>query len=400
VNAIKGFVELEQNVIEKGLCNYCGSCVGFCPNNSLELDKANERPVLIGRCAKNCSLCVNICPGREVSIHQLEKNIFGRIRSREEKYTGVYLHLYKGHACSQKIRQIGSSGGVGTALLLYALENKLIDGAVLASMDGKKPWRTNPVIARNRDEIISAAQSKYALVPINAALREVKAINNDKFAVTALPCHAHGIRKMQVQSPQHNGMEVSLLLGIICGCSATYRMTEHLIEEVCGVHLDDVEKVEYRGGDYPGSFRVTTKDGYIVEAPNNLRGAFMLSYVPDRCQVCLDWSAELCDLSLGDFAEARTINNCTTGSTLIICRSQRGKQLLIDAASAGYITIEEISVNEVTANLGLELKMHANAIRYKQRKHWQWPVPTYDQLNYPEPLFGSMASEDNYKKRN
>jgi coenzyme F420 hydrogenase subunit beta len=110
---------------------------------------------------------------------------------------GRYLQCYLGYANKQDLRYNCASGGLITAFLLYALAEGLIGGALVTKMDEKHPSEPKPFIARTREDIISAACSKYCPVPANTALREILR-SEGRFAVVGLPCHLHGVRKAEV----------------------------------------------------------------------------------------------------------------------------------------------------------------------------------------------------------
>lgn len=46
--------------VNRGICLYCGGCVGICPANALEL-KETVLTVDEAKCTK-CGLCVKFCP--------------------------------------------------------------------------------------------------------------------------------------------------------------------------------------------------------------------------------------------------------------------------------------------------------------------------------------------------
>lgn len=57
-----------------------------------------------------------------------------------------------------------------SALLIFALEQGIIDGALVTKMSENNPLEPQPFIARTREEIISAAKSKYCPVRIRLPL--------------------------------------------------------------------------------------------------------------------------------------------------------------------------------------------------------------------------------------
>ncbi len=59
-----------------------------------------------------------------------------------------------------KRRMAGASGGLTTGLLVYLLEKKEIDGAIVVDMDPEKGYLTKGFLATTVEEIRNAAQGQ------------------------------------------------------------------------------------------------------------------------------------------------------------------------------------------------------------------------------------------------
>lgn len=255
----RSFSNLRKDVIKKGLCTGCGTCVGVCPAGVIQFDFDLEEPVLEGSCVTSCGICYEICPGKDIPLLKLEKKFLGVARNQQNELWGVAIGFLKGFSKISEIRQIGASGGLTTALLIYALEQGEIDGAIVTMMDPEKPWRVKPTLAKTKTELIKAAKSKYVICPNNMVLKEARGV--DRVALVGLPCHIHGIRKLQC----HNGLgtlakKVVLVLGVFCGSNWPYKATEHMIREISGVSFGEIERFEYRGGTDSQDVKILTND--------------------------------------------------------------------------------------------------------------------------------------------
>ncbi len=242
----KSFANLLKQTIKPGLCTGCGTCVGVCPEGVLQFDFEREEPVLQGKCV-SCGICVDTCPGADIPLPELEEKFLGETRSPETELLGVSRALYKGFARDPEMRRHAASGGLTTALCLFGLEKSWIGGAIAAGMNRQRPWRAEPVLARTKDELMAAAKSKYTICPNNVCLKDRRPL--ERLAVVGLPCHIHGIRKIQAH-PELAGLagQISITLGLYCGSNRTHHATEHIIEEYTGVRLEEIAKFEYRGG--------------------------------------------------------------------------------------------------------------------------------------------------------
>jgi coenzyme F420 hydrogenase subunit beta len=340
-------IEHDFSDLDPELCAYCGTCVSVCPMNSLIAE--NEKIELVGEC-KSCGTCFDFCPGREVSFSKLNKYVF---RKSSKGIIGVHKSIYVAHSKDANIRAKGSSGGVVTALLIYALEKKIIDGAIVVGMNKKEPWKYEIKIAKNIEEIIEAAQSKYAIVPLNSILRKLEN-ETGNFAVVGLPCHIQGIRKLQFGSWE-NAKKIKLLIGLFCGFNLHFSATDYLINKV-GVKKCDIKSLEYRGGDWPGGFLIKTKNGTEKFIKKFYYNFVNVMFVPKRCLLCADLMNELADISVGD----AWLNDITDGWSTVIIRSENGRILFKEAAKHNYIDYKQITKEDI-------LKSHSHLIRYKKR---------------------------------
>jgi coenzyme F420 hydrogenase subunit beta len=354
------------------------------------MDYEFEEPKLQKECPPRCNLCYEICPGKDIPIPDLERLAFGRQRDTGEEFIGVSQDLIKGYATDIGSRNAGSSGGVASALLIYALENDIIDAAIVSGMSKEKPWRFEPKIAINREQVLAAARSKYILIPTNAILGEALEKGFKRLGVVGLPCHMHAIRKMQMHGmPKKTVNSIKFCIGLMCAINYDYRGTEHLIEEVCGVPLDQVAGLEYRAGAYPGLFTVITRDGKEVAITDNERRFHTIGFQHNRCMMCYDYTAVVADITVGDDFDP-AMKRGVAGWTAMIVRSDVGKNLVNDAQAAKYIHTEPIKKENFFQG-GFEWKKHGGAYHITERKRHGWPTPDYHMpINYPVPLHREM----------
>jgi coenzyme F420 hydrogenase subunit beta len=192
-----GFERLNEAVIQAGLCTDCGTCAAVCPTRAIGMNYETEEPELVGQCAPHCSICSDTCAGKDIDIPGLNRVSFGRDASPDEALLGVTQGYLKAYAADSAVRDAGAAGGVVSALLIYALEANIIDGAIVTGMSETQPWRVVPGIATTREEVLATAQSRYAIVPTNAIIKEALGRGLKRLGAVGLPCHIHGLRKIQ-----------------------------------------------------------------------------------------------------------------------------------------------------------------------------------------------------------
>ena len=343
-----------SSVVEDNLCTGCGTCVALCPNEAIEMvideKKGIYVPELDGRKCNNCGICFKVCPGHEVDFKGLNLEIFGK--EPEEILIGNYLNCYIGHATDHDIRYNSASGGLVTALLIFALEEGLIDGALVTGMKKDKPLEPDPFIARTREEIIGARGSKYCPVPANVALKEIlEADEGERFAVVGLPCHVHGLRKAQRVNAKLRE-RVVVCFGIFCARTDSFLATEFILNWF-GIKKKNVSRVEYRGRGWPGSMLVELNNGDVKVIPFNeyiiVHELFM--FTPARCRMCRDGLCELADISLGD-AWGIELND-EKGTSLWISRTDIGETIMRKSIHADVSELEEIGKDTMIGSQGL-----------------------------------------------
>lgn len=369
----QGFVNLYEKVIQRGLCTGCGTCIGVCPVEAIQFDFDMEQPELKGECTF-CGLCCSVCPGENIPLLKLERQVFGEERIRANELLGISKALLKGFAKDPEVRYAGASGGLTTALLIYLLEQREIDGAIVTFMDQQRPWRVRPVLAKTRKEFIQGAQSKYVICPSNMVLNSVGV---DRLAVVGLPCHIHGIRKLQACGKAKKlAQKIVFTLGIFCGSNQSYKATEHLIHEYSDVPLDKIKQFEYRGGKTSQSIRIITKNNKEIDISSETRREISHMMMKDRCRMCCDFSAELADVSLGDIFDPLQNRRVPQWNSMIV-RTEKAQQVIEGARAAGAIEISALEENSFYENRGFESKKHGAVYNLGERKRYGWPVPDY-----------------------
>ena len=335
------------SVVKDGLCTGCGTCIALCPEEAIKL-RINEKkgiyvPELNEEKCNNCGICFKVCPGHEVDFKALNLEIFGK--EPEDILIGNYLNCYVGHSTNYNIRYNSASGGLVTALLIFALEEGIIDGVLVTRMKKGNPLEPEPFIARTKGEVIEASRSKYCPVPANIALKEILASKEEeRFAVVGLPCHIHGIRKAEQINKKLKG-KITLHLGIFCNHAPNFWGTKLLLRRL-KVREDEVIKLDYRGEGYPGSMKISKKSGELLLLPDywDFVGAYF--FYPARCLMCSDEICELADISFGD-AWLPELSDDKIGASIVVSKSEIGEKLLQAMKLKKKIELNEVGVEKV-----------------------------------------------------
>ena len=356
-----------EEVVKNNLCTGCATCVSLCPCSAIELIKDDSKGIYLPRLNENecnqCGTCFDVCPGHTIDFKALNLEIFGK--EPEDILIGNYLNCYIGHATDYDIRYNSASGGLITTLLIFALEEGIIDGALVTRMKKDNPLEPESFIARTREEIIEASKSKYCPVPANVALKEIlNSGDGEKFAVVGLPCHIHGIRKAE-QINKKLKEKIILHLGIICLHTTSFLGTEFLLQKL-NVKKEDIIKIDYRGGGWPGRMLIILKNNNSISISlHKYHGnLFRHFFIPLRCILCHDETCDLADISFGD-AWLPESSGDKNGKSIIILRSKNSKEILYSAISKNKIKLIEINSNKVILSQGITKKFKAYNPIYK-----------------------------------
>lgn len=344
--------ETIEETVKANLCTGCGTCAALCPCSAIEIIKNEYKGVYIPKLDRQkcnqCGICYKVCPGAAINYKELNIDIFGK--EPYDNMIGNYLNCYTAYATDCGIRYNSSSGGLVTAILIYALEQGIIDGALVTRMKKDKPLEPEPFIARTKDEIIEASGSKYCPVHANTALKEIIDVDG-KYAVVGLPCHINGIRKAEkINMNLHN--RIVLHLGILCAKTISFTGTENLLQRK-KIYKDDIQELWYRGKGYPGGMTIKFKDDWelFLEKKDYYDVEFS-RFTPNRCLLCCDHSSELADISFGDAWLPEIIRTDHIGTSIIISRSIYADEILDQMLKRGQISLNSLDIDDIYVSQG------------------------------------------------
>ncbi|MGD6934468.1 MAG: Coenzyme F420 hydrogenase/dehydrogenase, beta subunit C-terminal domain [Candidatus Bathyarchaeia archaeon] len=370
-----------ESIVARGLCTGCGTCFAICPNSAICITLNHKKEIFLPKVdttkCTQCSLCHQVCPGDSVNFIQLAKNDAKQLKQSDNVLLGNYVDCYVGYSTDCTVRFNSSSGGIVSQLLISALEDGLVDGALITRMDKNKPLKPEPFIACTRQEILDAAKSKYCPVPVNIALKKILSTDG-KFAYVGLPCHIHGLRKAQKINEKLR-RRIVLTIGVFCSHNDSFGSTRYMLQRL-KVPPFDVAAINYRGQGWPGVFNVKRKSGGSVECSFSdwIRVHEYCFFTPDRCLLCCDHTAELADLSVGD-SWLPAFYKDHNGTSIFISRNSIGEKFLQLAQGKGQIKCSSITSKSVVKSQGnVRFKKNGISVRSFIFRTQKKSVPRYD----------------------
>lgn len=345
-----------SRIVDGGLCHRCGSCVGICPTGVLSLDKSEYPCVSNLSACTDCDLCVKVCPGDEFDYI----NNFKRELKADASFGETHGHFTEAliayGSAEPGLRDHSTSGGLVTALLLHLMDSGAIDGAVVIVSDDTHLWKGKPIVARTREEILSATKSKYAISPTNAVFSEIRNIPG-RYALVGLPCQIHGYVKAAELDPRLKE-RVVLTIGLFCHAAIEHEAFE-IIWQSLGEKKEGATRFISRIGKHPGAPHIECADGSLYPVYFGNKSGFRPSsmevinilyrlYTPPRCLTCFDALAEFADISVGDpwMPPPEDEVDFHHGWSFGMVRTERGKKILDEVKQANKIVWKDLTRKE------------------------------------------------------
>ena len=356
---IKSFQDLITEVQRAGFCGRCGGCLSFCSADNLGALTVDQdgMPCFADeeKCLR-CGICYMICPNTRDLDEELKK------RTKWEAPIGSVIDLASAQTTNPMVGERCTDGGVVTSLLLYLLDNHMIDAALVSRSDG--PFHRAPLLATTGEEIISAAGSHYDesfhigelgsyYSTYSPAMYELKRLREgfmNRVAMVGTPCQIHTVRKMQVLKIIPSDV-IKYYFGLFCMENFSFNdLQMDPLSKKYGFDLTQVVKVNVKE-----DFFVYLEDGRVIHIPFE----DIDSIARPACLVCPDFSAEYSDISFGGLGSPE-------GYTTVLIRSEKGKWVYREALSAGYI--KERRFSSVQKARSDWMKTNLKVLSFSERK--------------------------------
>jgi len=261
---------------------------------------------------------------------------------------GKYKSCVSARSTDKEILKHAQDGGIVTSLFAYALDAGIIDGAIVAAnkefyakhpskciqdssnFDMIEPWRPIPAIVTTKAELLAAAGTKYNISPNIALLKEAtRSFGLDKVGIVGTPCQMQAVRKAQLYpiGMRDVGASIALAVGIFCMENFPYQSILQLVEDHAAMKMESVKKMEIG----KGKFWIYGKRGQVVQLPLKVTH----KYEQPGCHVCLDYVANLGDISTGSVGSP-------DGWSTIFVRSKIGEAVWAQATAAGIFETQPI----------------------------------------------------------
>jgi coenzyme F420 hydrogenase subunit beta len=322
----KGCKELISEVIEKSLCCLCGACAGSCPY----LVSYKGRIVQLNACTLADGQCYQYCPRTPLDMDDLSRQVFGQPYSEEEM--GTVREVFMARSRDAAIKERGQYGGTVTTLLSLAMEEGLIDRAVLTRTAEDKT--SSPFVAGNTAEALQASGSNYMASSVLEVYNRLPEDNCGKLAVVGVPCQVLAIGKMKTEPPRHRCStdHIALVIGLFC----TWALSPAGFQDYLKTEVD-FSAVKRFDIPPPPANRF---DVYTSSEKKSLPLEQVRKFIMPTCAYCLDMTAEFADVSVGSVEGVE-------GWNTVIIRTEAGARLLEKARSKEKLEIQFLPADKL-----------------------------------------------------
>ncbi len=327
--------ELYEEVIDTGLCTGCAGCVISCPHDVIgyKHEPGQYKPFHLeeelgltdcGHGQKGCTSCTRACPRFRDWETEADNHLFGRERQPDEM-AGIYDDILLTRASDDFVYETGQDGGLVSAILIWCLENDVIDGALTSGVeslpDGSPGWKAIPMLATDRETVLSGAGSRYTYSANTIAFDDAMEQGLSSLALVGMSCQTSIGPVMWHRKIGKVSKPIKLNIGLLCSKSFDDALFDELFEVKYGLKKEDIVKMNIKG-----VFQIWTRDGGYHEI--NLKECH--AWTREGCTHCPDFAAEHADISTGGIGDA-------TDWTLTIVRTELGRAVINAMVADGVI---------------------------------------------------------------
>lgn len=265
---------------------------------------------------------------------------------------GKYKSVVAARSTDKAILAASQDGGIVTQLFAFALDEGIIDGAIVAA-PGPEPFLPEPIVATTRAELMAARGTKYTISPNMSLIKEAtRSYGLDKVGIVGTPCQMQALRKAQLYPIAMRDVPdaIALAIGIFCMENFPYQGLEAIVEDHCNVKMDSAVKMDIG----KGKFSVYTERGAVSQIPLKLTH----KYEQPGCHVCLDYVSNLADVSTGSVGTP-------DGWSTVFVRTAIGDDVWSRAIAAGCF--ETKPIDQVKPGLELVTKLATEKIAKNQK---------------------------------
>ncbi|RDE17197.1 MAG: hypothetical protein C4K48_00265 [Candidatus Thorarchaeota archaeon] len=326
------FKKLEKEVIKTGACVECGACVAACPVDAISGERTDRKyvPILTGECI-SCGICYAMCPRSFV----LQDQLIGEVKNS-----------WKLQSTRDHMRQ---DGGAVTAILGYMLDEKMIEGAVVACRSSDTPWLPVATTITRREDLYRCGGTIYTHAQvIDEMLRGFKK-NLSSLAVVGTACNIDAIHRMEEHSEGLFNVDRAasvFKISLFCMESFNYGDLVAFLKKA-GIEIENVSHFAITSGELKVTLGSDVRSWPVAE---------LNTAAASSCAFCQDFTGKYSDLSCGNIGSDE-------GWTTVLARTDRAADIIKGALKKGIVKGEALDAESLQAVM--------NSARFKMNKYYR-----------------------------
>ena len=276
-----------------------------------------------------------------------------------KKYIGDFKSCYFGYSLLEEVRQNAASGGIVSTILIHALQDKQINGALLCrSIIRDNEVAVEHFIARDYEDILQSQGSKY--ISTRFAAEAIPLINNHKgnLAVVCLPCEARILHYLR-QKDSRIDKKIKLVITLFCGHASKEELTRLVLHKL-NPYNKQIKGLRYRSGHWRGNLKLEFSDGSLITKPFSYFGDYqnLFFFTESKCLQCGDHTGIYSDVSIGDVWSRKMKANPIKHNSILV-RSDAGVHIINQISQNGMAHIFPVSAADICGGQSRSLLLHA-----------------------------------------
>lgn len=347
-----------ENFLNKGFCVGCGLCKSIFANKvKLKVDKNGNNIIFLDDLNKDeLKWFERYCP----AINQYEE--LDKTKNNSNVF-GPYISFYLGNSVDDKIRFSSSTGGIVTSLIMYLIDQKLVDAVLYIGEDKNSPLFNTTIISTDSEEIKeNVSGSRYSPTSLLSNINNVLE-KYEKVAIVGKGCEIRALDNL-LKNYNYNQNNI-YKIAIFCGGTPSICALHNICKDF-SIDIDDIKNIRFRGNGWPGKFVISKKDN--TEFKMNYRDSwvnYLSKEISLGCKLCFDGLGNCSDISTGDAWYGAKKDGYPSfdegdGRNLIIARTIKGRDLLLKTEKENIIHLEQIDIDE-----NIELMQPSQSVRRK-----------------------------------
>ena len=313
------------NLPEHNMCSGCGACIEACPKQAISFIKDELDAVYPhideDKCVK-CGRCQQVC--------HINTDFF---------YPQTDI-VYAGWSCNEAVRKSSASGGMASAIYVYALSHGYKCYGVAISGNGKAEY----IELTSMGDIAKARNSKYLYSYTGRVYSNIRKqlSSGEKVVFIGLPCQVAGLISFL-----GNRDDNLILVDIICHGTCP----EDYLKQHINSHYDNIDEVLFRDPGFGTNqfvFSMYKDKKRVYSSIVHGTDVYQLGYhealiYRENCFHCkYAQPRRVGDITISDFSGLGKIDdwNLPRGDiSCVLCSSQVGQGLLSDLVALREITL-------------------------------------------------------------